>query len=155
MAKTKKKARENERYEIVVHHWEVYHHLHAEKNMRDVDDGLYWEGSSVSLRGNLISPIIKSANKGNITINSKPQMDEHWKQIPRGKESEIIGFMDIPRGDNTLNFNAWVPNRLFQNIMLSLNQDKIKYVSIFGEKLKWRRGNFFSISLSTKNEDED
>lgn len=151
----KKKVRENERYEISVHDWEGYHHLHAQKTMRDFGDGLYWEGSSVSLLGNLKSPVIKSANKANITINSKPQMDEHWKETPSGKESEIIGFMEILRGEYVLNINIWLPNRLLQNIMLSLNHDKIKYVSIFGEKLKWRRGKLFSISLSTKNEDED
>lgn len=51
MAKKSTKVRETERYEILVHGWEVYHHLHAQINMAELGDCLYWEGSCVTLHG--------------------------------------------------------------------------------------------------------
>lgn len=155
MVRKKKKIHKTERYEISCHDWEVYHHLNAQKNMLDFADGIYWEGSSVSFMGNLKSPKIKTANKVEIIINSDPQKDEHWKITRQDDKTEIIGFMEIPRQDKTLRINVWLPNRIFQNILLSLNQNKIRYASVFGEKLKWRKGRVYSISLSTKCEDDE
>jgi hypothetical protein len=62
--------------------------------------------------------------------------------------------MQIPRRDDTLMFYSSVPSRSFPFIVLAAKAGKIKYVSIFGTKLKWRKGTIESISLSANREEE-
>ena len=82
-----------------------------------------------------------------------PELDNHWKQEAE-EEPEAIGFMEIPRGWDTLLVRCRVPARSFHSLPVTLAAEKIKYASLSGTVLKWRRGTVFSISLSTEREEE-
>ena len=152
--KTKKKEIEKEKYDIEVEDWEVYYHFGLNTAPRDLIDGVYWEYSSLTLTGKILSPILKTASKTRVQIRDDPQLDDHWKAEPTVISAKAIGWMQIPRGDDTLIFDCSIPSRSFQYIPSAVSSGKIKYASIFGTKLKWRQGTVSSISLSTIREEE-
>ena len=159
MAKKRKikKSRkpETETYEIEVEDWEVYYHFGiAPKHLRDIAKGTYWETSNLTLVGKILSPKIKNATKAKVDLSTAPETDDHWSSKPTILSAKAIGFMEIPRGEDYLRLYLSISSRLSNNIHTAVAAGKVKYVSIFGEKLKWRHGTIFSFSISTDREDE-
>ena len=152
--KTKKEKPEKECYEIEVEDWEVYYHFGLNTAPKDLIEGVYWEHSKLTLTGKILSPPVKKASKARIEIAVDPQLDDHWKAKPTIISAEAIGWMEIPRGDDTLIVYYSIPSRSFRYITLAVDSKKIKIASIFGTKLKWRRGTISSVSLSTNREEE-
>jgi hypothetical protein len=156
MAKKRKtrRAPENETYEIEVQDWEFYNHFGINIFPNDYVQGDFSEDSSLSLMGKIVSPILKNATKATINIWEKPELDDHWKETPSDKPPSSIGSMQFLRDNETLHLMCWVPSRSFKNISVAVASGKIKHALVFGEKLKWRRGNIFYISLSTSRDEE-
>ena len=152
--KTKKKKPEKEYYEIEVEDWEVYYNFGLNTAPKDLIEGVFSEYSKLILTGKILSPIVKQASKARIEIAGDPQMDDHWKAQPTITSAKAIGWMEIPRGDDTLILHCWIPSRSFRYISLAVDSKKIKFASVFGPKLKWRRGTISSVSLSTNREEE-
>lgn len=152
--KVKKKKPQNESYEIQVEDWEVDYHFGLNTAPKDLIQGVYWEWSKLILTGKILSPTIKTASKTRIELADEPVLDDHWKPTPTVASAQAVGWMEIPRGDDTLIFYCSIPSRSFEYISLSVSSGKIKYASIFGTKLKWRKGRVSSISLSTIREEE-
>jgi hypothetical protein len=121
---------------------------------KDLIEGVYWESSKLILIGRIIPPVSEKASKARSEIASDPQMDGHWQSKPTIVSAKAIGRMEIPRGDDKLIFCCSVPSRSLPNIALAVQSGKIKYASMFGTKLKWRRGTISSLSLSMHGEDE-
>ncbi len=154
MAKKKKKSKvqETQRYEIEVVDWEVYHHFGIAP--KSLGEGTYWEILKLTLLGKIISPVLKIAEKAKIDISSSPEMEDHWTTEPTILSAKAIGFMEVPRGEDILQMHCSIPPRVSNNIHVAIASGKIKYISVFGEKLKWRRGLVFSITLSAELEEE-
>ena len=151
--KRKKKEPEKEIYEIEVEDWEVDYHFGINTLPRDLNDGVYWEHSKLTLHGKIISPVLEKATKTRVELAADPKMDDHWKTEPSITSAKAIGFMEIPRGDDTLIFYCFIPFRLLPFITLAVDSGKIKFVTIWGTKLKWRRGKISSLSLSKDREE--
>jgi len=150
-----KKTPESIRYEIKVEDWEVYNYFGiAPKTLKEMGTGAYWEISNLILLGKIINPELKIANRAKVELASEPEMADHWTTEPTIRSAKAIGFMEVPRGEDVLHMRCSIPPRMSNNIHLAVASGKIKYVSIFGEKLKWRKGLVFSISLSAELEEE-
>jgi hypothetical protein len=157
MAKKRKRKQEqpkNETYEIEVEDWEVDYYFALNTGPEDLFNGAYMEHSNLVLTGNIFSPSLEKVGKTRIEITADPQMDDFWKPKPTIISAKAIGWMEIPRGDDTLIFHCSVPSRSLLFIALAVKAGKINYISIFGSKLKWRQGAISSISVSTNKEDE-
>jgi hypothetical protein len=152
--KRKRKKPENERYEFEVEDWEMDYHFELNVGPKDFIPGVFWENSKCTLIGKIVSPILKNANKARVEIVDKPELDDNWKINPTVRSAKGIGSIEIPRGDDTVIFYCWVPSRSFQYIPLAVSSGKIKFALIFGTRLKWRKGDIFSISLSTIRDEE-
>ena len=63
--------------------------------------------------------------------------------------------MEVARGKKVLEIRCSIPPRLSDSIHLSVASEKIKYISILGEKLKWRKGLIFGITLSAEREEDE
>jgi hypothetical protein len=63
--------------------------------------------------------------------------------------------MEIQYGKDVLEIHCGLPPRMHHSIHLSLISRKINYVSIFGEKLKWRKGAIFDITLSASYDEDE
>ncbi len=120
---------------------------------KDLFEGAYMEYSNLILTGNILSPSLENVGKAKIEIRDDPQMDDFWGPKPTIISAKAIGWMGIPRGGNTLIFHCSVPSRSLQFIALAVKAGKIRYISIFGTKLRWRRGTISSISLSANREE--
>jgi|GEM_PF-855554 len=157
MARKKKTNKKDviikEYYEIEVKDWEVSCHFGINTAPKDLIPGLFWEGSTLILTGGIISPLLDKANRVVIQISANPQLDDHWQSKPTIISAKAIGWMEIPRGDDRLIFNCSVPSQSLLFIAIAIQVGKIKYVSISGTKLKWRRGTISSINLSTHREE--
>ena len=152
--RTKKKRDENQSYEIEVADWETNYYFGLNPGIKDFIEGAYWEHSRLVLTGKILSPTPEKANNARIEIADEPQMDDHWTQKPTIISAKAIGWMEIPRGDDTLIIYCSIPSRLFRNILLAVDAEKIKFASLLGTKLKWRRGTISSIRLSKYREEE-
>jgi hypothetical protein len=144
--KRNKKQIENLYYEIEVEGWGVDYHFGLNTGRKD--EGVYWESSKLILTGKIPSPVLEKASRARIEIAADPQMDDNWTEKPTIISAKAIGWMEIPRGDDTLIFYCSIPSRSFQHIMLAADSGKIKFVSIFGTKLKRRQGTIIAINLS-------
>ena len=151
--KKKKKEPEKEIYEIQVEDWEVGYHFGINTLSKDFIEGVYWEHSKLTLTGKIISPVLEKANKTRVELAADPKMDDHWKAEPTITSAKGIGFMEIPRGEDTLICYSFIPFRMLPFITLGVDSGKIKFVTIWGTKLKWRRGTISSISLSKDREE--
>ncbi|HOQ42229.1 MAG TPA: hypothetical protein PK178_08745 [Smithellaceae bacterium] len=153
----KKKANKNdvikECYEIEVKDWEVSCRFGINIAPKDLIPGVYWEGSTLILTGEIISPLLNKANRTVIQITANPQLDDHWQSKPTIISAKAIGWMEIPRGDDRVIFNCSVPSQLLLFIAIAIQAGKIKYVSISGTKLRWRRGTISDINLSAHREE--
>lgn len=141
-------------YEIEVKDWEVSCHFGINIAPKDLIPGVYWEGSTLILTGEIISPLLDKANRAVIQITANPQLDDHWQSKPTIISAKAIGWMEIPRGDDRVIFNCSVPSQSLLFIAIAIQAGKIKYVSISGTKLKWRRGTISGINLSAHREEE-
>ena len=108
----------------------------------------------MTLLGKILSPKLKNATKASIDISAEPETDDHWAAKPTISSAKAIGFMEIPRCEEVLQFYCSVPPRLSNNIHVAVASGKIKHISVFGTKLKWRKGDIYSISVSTNREEE-
>jgi len=152
--KRKKKQPETESYEIEVEDWEADYYFTLNTGPKDLFDGAYMEHSMLILTGTLLAPSLEKADKAKIEIRDDPQKDDYWTQKPTIVSAKAIGWMEIPRGDDTLIFYCSIPSRSLPFIVLAVKAGKIRYISIFGTKLKWRKGTIESISLSAIREEE-
>lgn len=154
MARKRKKedALVKELYEIKVEDWEVYYHFGIAP--KGIIEGAYWEFSKLILTGKILSPVLEKASTARVEIADDPQMDDHWQPKPTIVSAKAVGWMEVPRGDERLIFYCSVPSRSLPYIAQVINSRKIEYASIYGTKLKWRRGTITSLSLSTHREDE-
>lgn len=118
-----------------------------------VIEGVYWKILRLILIGKIISPALVKASKARIEISADPQMDDHWQPKPSIISAKAIGWMEIPREDDRLICYCSVPSRSLPYLALAVQSGKIKYVSIFGTKLKWRQGTITSLSLSAHREE--
>jgi hypothetical protein len=150
--KKKKPERETEHYEFEVQDWQVYYNFGVVRGSRNIIEEDFWDIANLILLGRIISPEIKNADSARIEIRERPELDDHWKNPPHEKPPLAIGYMEIPRGEATLHLNCWVPSRSFNLIPTAVASGKVKYVSIFGEKLKWRKGSVFDLTLTTVRE---
>jgi len=141
-------------YEIEVEDWDVSYYFGLNIAPKDLIQGAYWETAKLILVGRIIQPVLEKAGKAMIEIASDPQMDDHWQSKPTIVSAKAIGWMEIPRGDDKLTFYCSVPSRSLPFIALAAQSGKIKYASMSGTKLKWRRGTVSSLSLSMHREDE-
>jgi hypothetical protein len=149
--KTRKKEPEpeKERYKIQVEDWDVYYDFGLNIAPKDLIPGLFWEISKLTLTGKILSPVLKAASKAKVEIAARPQLDDHWTAEPTVASAKAIGWMEIPRGFDTLMFYCSIPSRSFQYVPVSVSAGKVKYASIFGTKLKWRKGTVSGVTLST------
>lgn len=132
----------------------MYYNFGLNMAPKDLIEGVYSEYSKLILTGKILSPHLKNANKARIEIAGDPQMDDYWKAEPTISSAKAIGWMEIPRGDDTLILSCWIPSQSFRYITLAVDSKKIKFASVFGTKLKWRQGTIMSISLSANREEE-
>ena len=151
--KKKKREPEKERYEIEVEDWEVAYRFELNTAPKDLVEGVFWEHSRLILKGKILSPVLEKASKAKIEIASKPHMDDHWTTEPTIKSAKAIGWMEIPRGEDTLTFYCLIPSRSLPSVILAVDSGKIKFVTIWGTKLKWRKGTISSISLFKDREE--
>ena len=151
--KTKKIKPENQTYEIEIEDWEAAYRFGLNILPKHFE-GAYWENCRLILSGKILSPVLEQAIKARIEIAYEPQMDDHWKENPTIISAKAIGWMEIPRGDDTLIFYCSIPSQSFPYITLAVDSGKVKFASIFGTKLKWRNGTISSISLSKHREEE-
>lgn len=151
--KKKKKEPEKEIYEIEVKDWEAGFHFGINTLPRDLVGGPYWEHAKLVLFGKIISPVLEKASQTRVELAAEPQMDDHWKVEPTIKSAKGIGFMEIPRGDDTLICYCSIPSRSLPLVTLAVNSGKMKFVTIWGTKLKWRKGTISSVSLSKDREE--
>ena len=142
-----------ESYEIEVEDWDVYYHFGMNIAPKDLIEGVYWETSKLMLTGKLISPVSR-ASKARIEMAGEHRMDDHWQQKPTIISAKAMGWIELPRGNERLIFYCSVPDRSIAIHNLGHPVGRIKCVSIFGTKLKWRRGTISSLSLSTRSDDE-
>lgn len=152
--KTIKTTPETETYGIEVEDWEVDYHFALNTTPKGLIEGVYWEHSKLILVGKLLSPLLGKASKARIELAGDPQMDDHWKANPTIISSKAIGWMEIPRGDDTLILYCSIPSQSFQQVAPAVHSGKIRFASVFGTKLKWRKGTIQSVSLSTNREEE-
>jgi len=158
MAKKRKKRTKQEpeeiRYDIEVEDWEAAYHFGINTLPPDLIRGVYWENPKLILTGKILSPVLGKSNKAKIEIVADPQIDDHWKEKPTIISAKAIGWMEIPRGDDTLIFHCSLPSQSLPYVSLAVDSGKIKYVSIYGTKLKWRKGTISSVNLSKCREIE-
>lgn len=151
-AKAKKNNVSIESYQIEVNGWEIYYHFGMAP--KGIIEGVYWEGAHLILLGRLFSPTLENASKAKIEIAGDPQLDDHWQSKPTIISAKATGWMEIPRGDDSVTFNCSVPSHSLTYLALAAQSGKIRYASITGTKLKWRQGTISHLSLSTNKEDE-
>ncbi len=89
-----------------------------------------------------------------IYLTAEPEMDDHWKNDYNGERSSTVGCMQILGDKITLNFMATIPSRMHTNLQISLAAGKIKFVQVYGERLKWGRGLMYNISFATNAEED-
>ena len=142
-----------ESYEIEVEDWEVNYHFGMNTAPKDLIEGVYWEYSELILIGRIILPALEKASKARIEIADDPKLDDHWQPKPTIISAKAIGWMVIPRGDDSLIFYCSVPSRSLPYIALAVQSGKIKYATISGTKLKWRQGTISTLILSTHREE--
>lgn len=143
-----------EQYEIEVEDWDADCFFHLREPRKQSVEGVYWEYSKLTLKGKLLSPVVKQATKASIEITADPQLDDHWAPKPSIISAKANGWMYVFKERDTLVFNCSVTTRLFYFASLAVHSGKIKFASLTGTKLKWLKGTLKSITLSTIHEEE-
>jgi hypothetical protein len=158
MAKKRKKrkiAPEYETYEIEPEDWGVAYDFGLNRLSRGIVRGVYWEHSTLILTGKIVTPVLKITSKAKIVIIADSQLDDHWKEKPTITSAKSIGWIQILRDeDKTLFFSCSIPSQSMPNLAVASNSGKIKFISIYGTKLKWGNGTILSIDLFTQHEED-
>ena len=153
--KKKKKEPEYEIYEIEVEDWKVAYDFGLNRLSRGIISGVYREHSELILIGKILSPVLIITSRAKILIRADPRMDDHWKEKPTITSAEEIGWMQILRDeDKTLFFYCSIPSQSLPSLAVAANSGKIKFVSIYGTKLKWQKGTILNIDLFTQHEED-
>ena len=153
MATKKAKKTENERYYInLSNDWSVDFSFGINIAPRLISSK-YMDRSTLVINGNISYPILKHSQITRITIHENMDYDEGINE-DNSRIPYAIGFMEIERGTNVLNMYCWIPPFKLQNFLLSLKAQKINYASVFGTKIKRRKGDIFSIELSTYSDND-
>lgn len=105
------------------------------------------------LKGKIIQPNIEKAKQARIKIEADPQMDDYWKLEPTIKSAKAIGWMEKQKGKDTLDIFCSIPKQSAAFIATALTNDKIRYITIIGTKLKRNKGIIQSVSLSKEREE--
>jgi hypothetical protein len=150
-----KKETEPQKYEIEINDWEGDYHFGLSQMPKDLHDGLFWERSSLILSGSILSPVVEKASGARVELSAMPEMEDHWTREPTIPSAKAIGWMEIPRGEDTLIFHCSIPSRLLQNITLAAHAGRLRFVSMFGTKLKYRQGTISSVTLSRSRDEEE
>jgi hypothetical protein len=143
-----------ELYEIEVDDWEMNYHFGINEGERYIFSGDYREESYVIFFGRIISPILKRATKAHFHVSGDPNLDDHYKEDAPDKSPSGIGHMQVLRDNETLALQCNVPSRSIPFIAVSAGHGKIKHVSVYGDKLRWGRGNIAYISMRTRVEED-
>jgi hypothetical protein len=106
--KRRQKQPENQSYEIEVENWESDYYFALNTWSKGLFNGVYRESSNLILTGNILLPSLEKARKARIEIRDDPQMDDYWAPKPTIESAKAIGWMEIPRGDDTLIFRCSV-----------------------------------------------
>jgi hypothetical protein len=152
--KRKKKKTEYENYEIEIEDYEVDYHFGINFAGRCIAEGDYWEGVTLKLLGKLLYPELKNASKAEIVLSAEPGLDNHWKATHRDNPPYSIGRNQILNENETLFSVCWIPASSLQFLAVAVSNGKVGLASMYGEKLKWRQGSIFRISLSTTCEED-
>ncbi len=152
--KKKTKKVEDESYQIEVKDWEIDYSFGLDES-KIFGDGPFWEYARLIMTGQLLSPALKQTSKARVCLLANPKMDDHWKTDSAIKSSEAIGYLEILRDEeSTLNCACSLPTSSLIFVSQALTAGKVKQISIYGTKLKWKRGSIFNISISTAGEDD-
>ena len=149
--KRKKKEPADQTYIIEVVDWE-FDYLFGINNFKsDVISGDYLDCTTLILLGKIISPTLKNIRQVGIRISENPGLDDHWhKEIV---VRPAIGWIEILRGNDVLEMNCEVPSRSFKSISIAVASKKVRFATIVGTELKWRKGKIFQVILSTTHPD--
>lgn len=154
MATCKKEKPEYENYEIEIQDYEVDYHFGIDSAWRRITEGDYWEGLTLKLLGKVLYPELKNASKAEVVLSAEPKLENHWKERHRDNPPSSIGMNQILNDNETLYSICWVPSSSLQFIAVAVSNGKVRLASIYGERLKWRRGSIIRINLSTNREDD-
>jgi hypothetical protein len=147
---------EKEWYEIEITGWEFNYNFGLNNSPFDFITGDFWESMRISLNGKIIKPKIKNATRAQVILISTWKLDDYWKDVVREKPPSSTGWIEIPRGDDTLQLNCFLPSRSFAAVSVAVAAGKVKHASISGTKLRYRKGEIRDLYLSTnRNEEED
>ena len=153
--KRKAKKPENVWYEVAVYDWEPTYRFGLNIRSRNSrDDDAFWEYYTITLLGKLVSPELKQARNVRVELAGDPELDDHYTAKPTVISAKAIGFSEIPRGENTLILYCSIPARQLGFVGLAAQAGKIGHASVFGTKLRYRRGKVFSVLLQEFKEDE-
>ena len=154
--KQKESVLQEEYYELSISNFDVAHEFGSNKKMSIIlQKGLYLESSMILIYGKIKLPETIKDNKAEVTLFSDPNLDSHCHMgsVNKNKPSpSTVGYIGLNKANRLFYGSIKVPQRLFQNILLSLNQDLIRFISIFGSRLKWNSGEIYRITLF-KNHD--
>ena len=142
-----------EDYEFEIDDWEVLYSFRGQTKDDHTNPDRYSESAQLTIFGKPVQPIYKDVSVVQMYLWSDPKLEDHWKDKPFVEAYPTVGHMTVLTDKITLDVNCHIPPRLFSNIKASLGHDKMKYVQVYGEKLRWGRGFIFRISLSTTREE--
>ena len=152
----KPKSKKNEKvwYEIEIEDWEVGYTFGINDGPWDLFQGDFWEHLHIDLIGKIIKPTLKNASAAKVILIPTWKLDDYYKNVHREKKPTTTGMIDLPRGSDILEFHCYFPSRPFAALSVAVAAGKIKYASIAGTKLWYRKGDIKDLHLVT-NKDED
>jgi hypothetical protein len=155
MATKRKKRKEPEKefYEFEIEDWVTDFCFGANLSDKINFPGDYFEHSTLSLSGKIISPEIKNATKVRVRIFESPELENHWDNNQESSP-ESIGYITLLKEIDLLEIFFPAPPRYFKNILISISAGKIKFCHVYGTKIKWGRGIAHNIRFSTEKEEE-
>ena len=151
--KRKSKKPDTQVYTISASDWDIYYSLVGIEKLNPYGPRGHSEDASLTIYGQVTYPKYKDVSRAQIYLTAEPELDDHWRKDYDGDRSSKVGYLQILRDKITLHLAASIPSRMYANLQISLAVGKIKYVKVYGERLKWGRGSILSISFSTKFED--
>ena len=156
MSKKKRTVQdENEFYVVQVEDWEASCSFHVNRDPeRLINPGAYEEDSEIKLLGKIVMPALKDTSRVEIRITGSMELNDHWKESTKGNSVHSIGHLQIlTDADKTFSVMCSVPSRSFSSVVIAAAAGKIKLASIWGTKLKWKKGWVSGIDLATRGEE--
>lgn len=152
MAKQKKQKKQEEYYVICIENWEISHNFTIITNERTRPVlGNFREDSTITIYGKITNETEKKGEFAKIQILKIT--DPASSSSVNIKEGNSIGFMNFYKKKlyNML-INIFPP--FFTDIYMALIADKIKFIIIGAESLKYNSGIVHMIELSTTQNEE-